>query len=121
MTRPSGPERRIERGPLSEMFSGIADRRMRAQAKAEAHVAALEGKGLTLDVDGTTATFSAPRRLANGLLETTVSMPGLQADANPFQFHNPPVIHDGKEDPEGAFRAILADAIRVALSRAKGR
>ena len=115
------PERRIQRGPVSEMLNGIADARLRAHAKAEAHVAALEGKALTLDIDGTQATFSAPRRLTNGLLETRVSMPGLPKEANPFQFHNPPVIHDGREDPDGAFRAILADAVRHALSQAKGR
>lgn len=98
--------------PIREMLEGISDRGLRARVKAEAHVAALEGKALTLDVDGVLATFTPPERLPNGLLETTVTMRGLPSDANPFQFANPPVLHAGREDVEGAFRAILTDAIR---------
>ena len=93
-------ERSIQRGKLAKMLEGIADRRMRASAKAEAHVAALEGKALTLDADGVTVTFTQPVRLPNGLLETTVAHPRLPKGANPFQFANPPVIHDGEEDPK---------------------
>ena len=31
----------------------------------------------------------------------------------PFLYHNPPLIHDGKEDPPAALREIVAETVRV--------
>lgn len=89
---------------------------MRAQAKAEAHVAALEGKSLAWDA---IVVRWVRRRELNGVpvLECAIDAPGLPDGANPFQFVNPPVVHGGKEDVEGAFRAIVSDAVRHARGR----
>lgn len=105
------------REALERMIEGIADRGLRTRAKAEAHVAAMERASLSIEIDGKVATFTTPERLPNGLLQTVVTMRGLPASANPFQFANPPIKHGGRVDPEGAFRAILAEAIRGVLAR----
>lgn len=107
------------REALERMIEGMADRGLRARAKVEAHVAAMERGALSIEIDGKVATFTAPERLPNGLLQTVVTMRGLPASANPFQFANPPIKHGGRVDPEGAFRAILSDAVRQALQRAR--
>lgn len=113
MTRPERPQRRIQRGPVSEMLSKVSDRRMRAQAKAEAHVAAHEGKALAWD---DIAVRWVRHRELNGVPVLECWVEGM-GDANPFQFVNPPVIHGEKEDIEGAFRAIVTDAVRHARGR----
>lgn len=127
------PARRVERGAVSAALDLASNAEERAVVKADAHVAALEeaarkGEPLVFDLDGQTISFTVPVRLPNGILETVVSAKGLPADANPFQFVNPPVMVEDatekelfREDPEAAFRAILADAVRGALARsAKG-
>lgn len=121
MTRPTKPNRIIQRGPISNALDAAVERKTRFSMKADVHAAALVGKASTIDVDGVTAHFTPPR-VRDGILETRVTMAGLPVGANPFQFVNPPILVpvDGeedsyREDPEAAFRIILADAIRGVL------
>ena len=107
------PERRSQRAPISEMLQRIPDRRMRAHAKAEAHVAALEGQSLAWD---DIAVRWVRHREIHGVPVLECWVEGM-GDANPFQFVNPPVIHDGVEDVGAAFRAIVSDAVNHARGR----
>lgn len=114
MTDPTPRKQRIiQAGPVALALLG-KEPLLRKAIKVDAHTNVSEDLRKSLKVSEVSV------EILNGVpaLKVVVDDPSLPPDANPFYFVNPPVIHNDKEDIEGAFEAIVTDAI--AHARAHG-
>lgn len=111
------------RGPVSAAIAdltedrtldvkGLAERR--AQVKAEAHVERAS-RSFRVVVDGRRVTVSDVHVDEVGALVCTITHRDIPAGANPFRFVNPPVIHDGREDPGEAFAQMVRDVVAAVI------